>query len=114
MARRHKVENFDTWGNLRGEPCKVIEEAHGENHVKVSIFRVDNAYCYGYQLKVGTLIRQKAANIGMAIHNSEGAAREAAANEVAAVCNTNKNSKKFFEEFSRIRYNQYDLFGGLL
>jgi hypothetical protein len=108
------VETFDTWGNLRGAPCKAIEEAHGENMVKVSVYRVDNAFCYGYQLRVGTLIRQKAANIGWAIYNSEGAAREAAGNEIMAICETNKNSKKFFAEFTKIRYNQYDLFGGLV
>jgi hypothetical protein len=114
MARSHNLENFDTWGNLRGEPCKVIEEARGENVVKVSVYRVDNNFYYGYQLKVGTLVRQKAANIGGAIYNSEGSAREAAGNEIMAICETNKNSKKFFAEFTKIQYNQYDLFGGLI
>jgi hypothetical protein len=108
------VKDFDTWGNLRGEPCRVIEEAHGKNTVKVSVYRVDNAFCYGYQLKVGTLIRQKVANISGAIHNSEGRARTAAGNEIAAICDTNKNSKKFFAEFTKIRYNEYDLFGDLV
>jgi len=108
------MENFDTWGNLRGDPCRVIEEAHDENAVKVLIYRVDNAFCYGYQLKMGTLIRQKAANIGGAIHKSEAAAREEAGNEIAAICETNKNSKKFFADFTKICYHQYDLFGGLI
>jgi hypothetical protein len=108
------MENFDTWGNLRGDPLKVIEEAHDGNTVKVLIYRVDDTFCYGYQLKMGTLIRQKAANIGEAIHKDEAAARKAAGNEIAAICETNKNSKKFFADFEKIHYNQYDLFGGLI
>jgi hypothetical protein len=108
------MENFDTWGNLRGDPKKVIEETQGDNTIKVMIYQVEGAYYYGYQLKVGTLIRQKAANISAAIYKSEGAAREAAGKEIEAVCAGNKNSKKFFADFTKIRYTEYDLFGGLL
>jgi hypothetical protein len=108
------MENFDTWGNLRGDPKKVIEETQGDNTIKVMIYQVESVYCYGYQLKVGTLIRQKAANISAAIYKSEGAAREAAGKEIKIICDGNKNSKKYFKEFTQIRYTEYDLFGGLL
>jgi hypothetical protein len=108
------MQNFDTWGNLHGEPEKVIEETIGDNFIKVFVYKVDAAYCYGFQLKVGTLIRQKAANIGAATHKTLGAAREEAGKEIEAVCAGNKNSKKFFADFTKIRYTEYDLFGGLL
>jgi hypothetical protein len=104
----------DVWGNLRGDPYRLIEETCGENTIKVSIYKVDTRFYYGYQLKVGTLIRQKAANISAATHKTEGAAREAAGKEIEAVCAGNKNSKKFFADFTKIRYTEYDLFGGLL
>jgi hypothetical protein len=107
------TENFDTWGNLHGDPQKLIEEAHGDNFVKVSIYQVGDFYALGFQLKVGTLIRQKAANIGGAVFKTPGAAREAAGKEIEAICAMNKNSKKFFAEFSKICYTECDLFGGL-
>jgi hypothetical protein len=108
------MQNHDTWGNLRGEPHNVIEETIGDNFIKIFIYRVDAAYCYGFQLKVGTLIRQKAANINAATYKTGRAAREAAGKEIEAVCAGNKNSKKFFTDFTKIRYTEYDLFGGLL
>ena len=107
-------ENFDTWGNLRGDPLCVIDEAHGDNFVKILIYKADGFFAYGFQLKVGTVIRQKAANIGGAVFKSEGEAREAAGIEIEAVCAANKNSKKYFAEFSKIRYIEYDLFSEVL
>jgi hypothetical protein len=104
----------DTWGNLRGDPHKLIEETHGEHMIKVFIYQVDMRYYYGYQLKVGTLLRQRVANIGAAAYKTEGAAWEAAGKEIEIICAGNKNSKKYFEEFTQIRYTDYDLFGGLL
>jgi hypothetical protein len=104
----------DTWGNLRGEPYKLIEETHRENTVKVFIYRADMLFYYGYQLKVGTLLRQRAANIGAPAYKTEGAAREAAGKEIKIICDGNKNSKKYFEDFTQIRYSEYDLFGCLI
>jgi hypothetical protein len=54
------------------------------------------------------------ANINGVAYKTEGAAREAAGKEIEAVCAGNKNSKKFFADFTKIRYTEYDLFGGLL
>jgi len=104
--------DFDTWGNFRGAPLRSIDEVQGENNIKISIYKVGELFSFGYQLKVGTVIRQKAANIGGAIYKTEGAAREAAGKEVEAVCASNKNSKKAFADFQNILYNEYDLFGG--
>jgi len=108
------MSDYDTWGNLRGEPVRIIDEAHGSNFVKVFIYKTGDLFAYGFQLRVGTVIRQKAANIGGATFNSEGAAREAAGVEIAAICATNKNSKKYFAEFAKVRYNNYDLFSEVL
>jgi hypothetical protein len=107
-------DSFNTWGNLRGDPVRIIEEAHGDNFVKVFIYQSGDLYAYGFQLKVGTVIRQRAANIGGAVFKTEGAAREAAGKEVEAICATNKNSKKYFTEFTKIMYIGYDLFAGVL
>jgi hypothetical protein len=106
--------NINTWGNIHGEPFNLIEEAHDNNYVKISIYKTNDLFAYGFQLKMGTVIRQKVANIGGAVYKTMGAAREAAGKEVAAVCATNKNSKKYFLEFKNICYIDYDLFGGLL
>ena len=108
------MQNVDTWGNLHGDPHKLIEETHGEHMIKVFIYQVDARFYYGYQLKVGTLLRQRMANIGAVAYKTEGAAREAAGKEIEIMCAGNKNSKKYFEAFTKIRYIEYDLFGGLL
>jgi hypothetical protein len=106
-------DNFDTWGNLRGEPFQTIKEAHGNNFVNISIYKVNDFFAYGIQLKMGTVIRQRKANIGGAVYRTEGAARTAAGEEAAAICATNKNSRKYFTEFQKICYAGYELFGGL-
>jgi hypothetical protein len=107
-------EGFDTWGNLRGDPIRVVEEERGGNFVKVFVYKAGGLFAYGFQLKVGTVIRQRTANIGGAVFKTEGAAREAAGKEVEAICATNKNSRKFFADFQKIRYTDCDLFGGIL
>jgi hypothetical protein len=104
----------DAWGNLRGDPFNFIEETHGENTIKVFIYQVEMLFYYGYQLKVGTLLRQRVANIGAVAYKTEAAAQEAAGKEIEIICAGNKNSKKYFEEFTKVRYIEYDLFGGLL
>jgi len=106
-------DNFDVWGNLRGEPVLSISEAHGTNFINIFIYKVGDLFSFGYQFHVGTILRQKKANISRAVYKTEGAAREAAGNEVEAICATNKNSKKYFAEFQKIKYTDYDLFGGL-
>jgi len=101
------------WGNLCGKPLQLIEETHENNFVNVLIYQVGDSFTYGYQLRVGTIIRQKAANVDSAKYKSIGKAREAAGNEIQAICNTNKNSKKYFAEFKKICYIDSELFGGI-
>lgn len=105
-------EAFDAWGNLRGSPVLTVEEAQGDNFINIFIYKWCDLFIFGYQLKVGTILRQHKANIGDMAYKTEGAAREAAAMAIEAICATNKNSKKYFAEFQKIRYTEYDLFGG--
>jgi hypothetical protein len=108
------MENIDTWGNLRGGPYSVVEETHGDNFARISIYETDGFFRYGFQLKMGTIIKQKSANIGAPVYKTSFLAREAAVSEITALCATNKNSKRFLADFYKIRYSEYDLFGGVL
>jgi hypothetical protein len=108
-------DNHDVWGNLRGEPCRIIEEAHGSNYIKILIYKADIFFAYGFQMRVGSIMRQKAANISGAIYLTAARAKEAAGNEIESICKTNRNSKKYFEEFSsKIRYTVSELFEEIL
>jgi hypothetical protein len=103
----------DAWGNIRGEPDGTAEERHGEDSVKITVHYTDGRWFYGYQIKIGTMIKQKAANVKDHPFSSADFARSAASIEVERVCNTNKNVKRIFAEFIRIRYNQGSLFEGV-
>jgi len=102
----------DAWGNIKGEPAGSIEERHCEHYVKIFIYSVDGRFYYGYQIKVGTMIRQKAANINDRNFPTAELARSSASVEIERVCSTNKNVNKLFADFIRIRYNQGSLFEG--
>jgi hypothetical protein len=103
----------DVWGNIRGEPFCVVDERHGDFFCRILIFCVDGLFYYGFQLKIGTTVRQATANINGRVFKSSDAARSAASIEIEAECNKNKNTKKFFAEFIKIRYNQGSLFEGV-
>jgi hypothetical protein len=100
----------DAWGNIRGEPFCVVEERHGDFFCRILVFCVDGLFYYGFQLKIGTTILQAAANINCRSFKSSEAARSAASIEIERECGKNKNTKKFFADFTRIRYNQGSLF----
>jgi hypothetical protein len=103
----------DAWGNIRGEPSGSVDERHDNHFVKLLVYQKDGRFYYGYQIKIGTMIKQKTANIKDRSFTSEDGARGAASIEVERVCNSNKNVKKLFAEFIRIRYNQRTLFEGV-
>jgi hypothetical protein len=105
-----ETEECDRWGNLRGEPYQLIDERHGDFFIRIMIYRRGEAFYYGYQLRVGTMIRQRAANMGGEAYRTPAMARMAASIEIEALCGTNKNVKKLFTDFTRIRYNQGSLF----
>ena len=102
----------DAWGNICVEPCGQIEERHGDYFVRIFIHNFNDRYYYGYQLKIGTMIRQRVANAKDQGFSTTEIARSSASVEIERVCNTNKNVKKLFADFLRIRYNQGTLFKG--
>jgi len=103
----------DVWGNVQGEPAGSTEERHGDWYVKITVYCVEGKFYYGYQIKIGTMIRQKTANIKDRAFSTAELARSSASVEIERVCNTNKNVKKLFADFIRIRYNQGSLFEGV-
>ena len=113
-------EHYDQWGNLKGAPIKTIDEYHGESFIKIFIYQylsiVSAAsgrtadYFFGFQLKLGQLIRQKRANIADRPIRSIDEARVAARNMIVDICRKNKATKSIFAEFTIIRYNQPELF----
>jgi len=103
-------ESCDAWGNIQGEPFCAVEERHGNSFVRILIFRAAGRFYYGYQINIGTMIKQKTANMNDHSFSSADFARSAASIEIERICNTNKNVKKMFVDFIRIRYNQGSLF----
>ena len=100
----------DIWGNLRGEPVKIIDENHEDNFIKIMVYKAGDLYTYGFQLKVGTIVQQKAANINNPMFESENTARVKASLEIENICAKNRNSRKFFLGFTHIQYSGYSLF----
>ncbi|MDR2734278.1 MAG: hypothetical protein LBC99_06475 [Spirochaetota bacterium] len=108
-------EGCDAWGNVRGCPCLVIEERHGENFVRILIYEIFGVYAYSFQLRMGSLVRQKTANAAAPMFASLNEARRAAGGEIEGICGAYKNSKKEFVEFQKIHiaeFEQMELFGG--
>jgi hypothetical protein len=101
----------DRWGNYRGDPKRIIEERHGDDFIRISIYwAADGVFRYGFQVKVGTMIRQKAANAAGDAFSTVELARMAASVEIEGLCGTNKNVKRAFADFTQIRYSQRGLF----
>jgi hypothetical protein len=105
-----RKEDCDIWGNLRNNPARIIEERHGDNFINLFIYEYEHHFYYGYQLKVGTMIRQKLANVKDKNYPGSDIARVYASAEIKTLCDTNKNVRKLFEDFTKIRYNQPELF----
>jgi hypothetical protein len=57
------------------------------------------------------MICQKTANTAGEVFGAVETARTAASAEIERLCGTNKNVKKLFADFTRIRYSQRGLFG---
>lgn len=100
----------DAWGNIRTEPIKTIEETHEDNFVKVFIYEIGGVFYFGYQLKVGKTISQKAANINDDAFDTQELARIYGCAEVEIACNSNKNTRKLFADFKRVKDAQPELF----
>jgi hypothetical protein len=55
-------------------------------------FCIDGLFYYGFQVKIGTTIRQEAANINGRVFKTSEAARSAASIEIEKECGRNKNT----------------------
>jgi hypothetical protein len=101
----------DTWGNLKIDPVDTMEESHSSNFIKVFIYKVDENFYFGYQLRLNRLIMQKQANIFDPPEKTGNAARRAAREKLHDI--VGKHSKKTLEAFllfDTICYNQPELF----
>jgi hypothetical protein len=106
------IPQFDQWGNIKTEPTNIIEETHGENFVKIMLYKSPgrDAWIFGFQLKIARVVRQKLANITDKPHKGPDAARRAARDMIIDVCRKNHGIKRLFADFTVIRYNQPELF----
>jgi hypothetical protein len=100
----------DVWGNIRADPIKIIEETHDDNFVNLFIYEIDGAFFFGYQIKVGKTICQKAANIDDETFETQELARVFGCAEIQNACNSNKNTRKLFAGFKKIKDAQLELF----
>jgi hypothetical protein len=101
---------LDQWGNLRLQAEKIIEENHGQNFIKIFIYKYNDQYFYGFQVKIEKLIRQKKANINDPPLQSTDGARAAAREQIIRICKTGHAIKRAFNDFTVICYNQPKLF----
>jgi hypothetical protein len=102
--------DYDTWGNIRLEPVKALDEAHGANFVRVFVYQYQGAFYFGFQVKIERLVRQKKANIKDIPHASMDGARAAARKMIIDICKENHAIKKLFADFTVIKYDQPELF----
>jgi hypothetical protein len=99
------------FGNLTGDPSSTVEEKRGEHFIKIFIYENGGGYVYGYQVKVGKLIRQKVANIADERFATRERARISAVSEIETLrAAMNATSRNIFADFSIIRHNQPELF----
>jgi hypothetical protein len=101
---------YDTWGYFRTAPIKTIEEIHGENFVRIFIYQNANNFFYGYQIKIGNMIKQKPANIKDISFADTDSTRIKACREIQSVCAANRSARKLIADFDKIRYTQPTLF----
>jgi hypothetical protein len=99
----------DSWGNIKKEPVKTIEQTQGRDFIKINIFRADPGFFYGYQFKIKKLILQKEANINDVPFETEEKARRAARNELLSLVSEKKLLQTFIS-FDKVCYNQPELF----
>jgi hypothetical protein len=99
----------DTWGNIKTEPVKSLEESHGPHFAKIFIYRAGPGFYFEYQLRIKKLITQKKANIGDVPLKTEEEALRAARDELLSLA-SEKKLRRIFTTFDKIRYNQPELF----
>jgi hypothetical protein len=110
MIGQSQPDILDQWGNFRLQAVKVIEENHGQNFIRIFIYKYNKQCFYGFQIKIEKLVRQKRANINDPPLRSTEAVRTAAREQIIGICKTGHAIKKAFNDFIVIRYNQPELF----
>ena len=105
-------EYCDKWGNIKMPPEKSIEQHIAGDFVKVNIYKIEQGYFYGFQMKIRKLIYQKKANvIKDTPQENFDMAKITARREIADI--VNRYSKKlipFYLSFDKVCYNQPELF----
>ncbi|MDR0835263.1 MAG: hypothetical protein LBN11_01610 [Tannerella sp.] len=104
------MEITDAWGNLRTNPVKLIEEVHDGNFIRVQIFENNGSFLYGYQLKLGGVIKQKMANVNDLSFKNIDDARLSACSEIKEIGTANRSIRKLFIDFIKVQCNQPELF----
>jgi hypothetical protein len=103
-------EGANAFGAILSDPVKTIIENHNKDFVRIYLYEFSGAYHFGYQLKVGRIIRQKLANIADPPLESAEAARMAARDEIKQICGSSRFVQNVFAGFTAIMYNQPELF----
>lgn len=104
------MDKIDIWGNLHASPTLAIEERHDGNFIRIQIYETGGVFLFGYQLKLGGVVKQKAPNTADAAFETADAARTAARKEIQLIGNANRSVRKIFAGFNKIRYNEQELF----
>ena len=105
-----EADQYDQWGNLKITPIKTIEENHAGNFIKIFVYEYNQMYYFSFQLKIEKLIRQRLANIDNPPMQSIEKALQAARNIITDICRKNHTTKRIFEYFTKIIYDQPELF----
>jgi hypothetical protein len=100
----------DRWGNFKFSPAKIIEEIREGNFVKIFLYEYEGGFYYGYQLKLGGVVKQKAANKNDAALGTADAARIHACMDITKIGMANRSIRAIFTTFDKVRYNQPTLF----
>jgi hypothetical protein len=99
----------DSWGNIKKEPLKVLEESHGPDFIKIFVYQTEKGFFFGYQLKLKKLILQKQASIKDTPLEGKTEAVKAAREQIKTLVTENRLIKTFIM-FDTICYNQPELF----
>ncbi|MGP1522656.1 MAG: hypothetical protein ACTTKC_05065 [Treponema sp.] len=92
------------------ELTETVYENHKGNFVELRIFKNGNMYAYGYKLKIESVIKQRHPSTNDFTHENVISAKTKAKNEIIQKCTENKKAKEAIAEFTKIAYNQLELF----
>lgn len=92
------------------ELAETVYENHKGNFVELGIFKNGNMYAYGYKLKIESVIKQRYPSANDFTHENATSAKTKAKDEIIQKCTENKKAKEAIAEFTKIAYNQLELF----